>query len=292
MTDLSALEQTAVSASNLGYTALAFPLKIVGGTLTYASAVDAANISGATQEDYLTLAQITDLANENGLECMAFFDMLNDQTYPAVYQDGAYTIADSGLRWLDMSFEGGGKPWMSPFSPQAQSYLLSLAEEISNSGFTKLFCTDLIFPNFYDSDVSYIGDSVSNPAQRANALASVLNGIAESVSGTVYTFDFMEAVNGSVEVLDSDSLNADTFCVRFDLTAETDSFSWNETSYVFTGKTASEKSAELFQIAKEISGERTLYPCVVKSGMTDEELSAVLEVFYDAGCRTILVSVT
>lgn len=268
LTDPELLELTAESLRSQGYTAMIFPLKSAGGKLLYASENEAASVSNAFEAGAPSLADLAAVASMRNMQCMARFDTLNDNIYPAAYQNGAYCIADEGGRWLDTAEERGGKPWLSPFSDSARAYLSSLCGEINDAGFTGIFCTDLMFPLFRDSDVSLLGSYVNDSVRRREALAAVMTEITNAAPGAVYTCGVHEENN--TETIGAVAADAPV-CVMI---APTDPAS---------------AAAQLTEAVALLEG-RELIPWVLRGTMDDTSLNAVLDSLYEAGYRKMVVS--
>lgn len=268
LTDPELLELTAESLRSQGYTAMVFPLKTAGGKLLYASETEAASVSNAFDADAPSLADLAAVASLRNMQCMARFDTLNDNIYPAAYQNGAYCIADEGGRWLDTAEERGGKPWISPFTDAARAYLSSLCGEITDAGFTGIYCTDLMFPYFRDSDVSLLGSYVNDSVRRRDALAAVMTEMVNAAPGAVYTCGVHEENN--TETIGAIAADAPV-CVMI---APADPAS---------------AAAQLTEAVSLIEG-RELIPWVLRGAMDDASLNAVLDSLYEAGYRKMVVS--
>ena len=267
MNDAELLNITAESLVSQGYNAMMFPLKSVGGSLLYSSGVSEAQTCGASDPARLSLEDLTQIAWTRGMSCMALFDTLNDNLYPAGFQSGAYCITEGG-RWLDTAEERGGKPWISPFSESARGYLSALTQEISGAGFSRIYCSDLIFPHFRDSDIRYLGSYVKNPERRAEAISAVMSGITDSASGALYTGKYGEETTAEVV----SALSPET-AVSLQISPS-----------------SAAKSKEQLSAARNLAGDRPFIPWVVRGAMTESELNAVLDMLYESGYREIVVS--
>lgn len=265
MYDTEYLEMTAESLSAQGYTAMMFPLKDAGGALLYQSGTDAAKTAKAFSEQALPLSELTAITSMRGMSCMACFDMLNDNVYPAAYQNGAYCFADSGSRWLNTSEEKGGKPWISPFTEPARGYLSALAEEIHAAGFSRICCTDLMFPLFRDSDVSILGSYVKNSERRAEALSAAMAGMTDAAVYTCALND--ENAPEAIAAIPSDA----PVCVQI-------------------APASPDQVQTLLRQATGFAGDRPFVPWVIRGEMSDSDLDAAIEALYNAGYREIIVS--
>lgn len=118
-----------------------------------------------------------------------------------------YRVTD-GSRWLDNTKENGGKAWASPFSTVTVQYLTEITGEVSRAGFSQIWCKDAVFPDFRESDLNYIGESVQNPERNA-ALVQLVNQLAQT-AGNVPLWvevDAADAAEGTAEVFQPDTLH-------------------------------------------------------------------------------------
>lgn len=184
---------------------LVIPLKIQGGAVLYETQSELAKQCGAVQGT-LTLSEIVDAAEEQGWTPVAECSLLYDNLLPDADAQAGYLVTD-GSRWLDNKKENGGKAWASPFSDVTVNYLKELTREIAGAGFAQIWCADVIFPQFRQSDLDYIGESVQS-AERKDVLVQLVNQLADT-AGTVSVLvevDAAGAATGTEEVFDPDAL--------------------------------------------------------------------------------------
>lgn len=184
---------------------LIIPLKIQGGAVLYETESGLAKQCGAAQGT-LTLSEIVAAAEEQGWTPAAECSLLYDNLLPDADAQVGYLVTD-GSRWLDNKKENGGKAWASPFSNVTVDYLKELTREIAGAGFAQIWCTDVIFPQFRQSDLNYIGESVQS-ADRKDALVQLVNQLADT-AGTVPVLvevDAAGAAAGTEEVFVPDAL--------------------------------------------------------------------------------------
>lgn len=148
------------------------PLKVTGGAILYNTSVSLAQACGAAQGS-LSPREIVEAIRAANLTPVASCSLLEDHMLPDADASAGYLIASSGTRWLDNKPENGGEPWTSPFSDVTRGYLSDLVSEISEAGFAQIWCGDLKFPPFRQTDLEYIGESVQSP-NREEALVSLL----------------------------------------------------------------------------------------------------------------------
>lgn len=154
---LSTAMQTARNAVPTGKL-LVIPLKIAGGELCYQTDVALAKSCGAAKGS-LQLSEIAEAAKAQGWTPVAQLSLLRDNLLPDADAEAGYMVT-SGGRWLDNTKENGGKAWASPFSDVTVQYLKDITAEVTAAGFSQIWCTDVVFPDFRNSDLTYIGESV------------------------------------------------------------------------------------------------------------------------------------
>lgn len=254
--------------ANVGYEYVSVPLKVSGGALTYASTVTEAQLCGASQSA-LTLVDITSAIRTAGYKPAAEISLLRDNIAPQTYPDMAYTTTDDGSRWIDNTIDNGGKPWLSPFCERSVKYLTDIANEIAAADFDKAICTDVVFPPFRESDLTYLGDDVKS-SDRYLTLTSLVNNMYGCFmnSGTAMMLEVSAAdiLCENCDVIQPWLLDVNTFVLDIDLDELGNAVEAGGTVYEFTG-TASDKVSKLiglvqykldgFNIIIRISGQNT-----------------------------------
>jgi len=257
-------ELAEISESDVDYVVI--PLKVSGGKIYYSSSVRGAEYSGAVVS-YLELDDITSAVSEAGLKSIAYMSVLDDNIYPASYPDSGYRIEESGSIWLDDSPDNGGQPWLNPFSYDAVEYAESLADEITLAGFDKIIFSDIVFPPFRESDLDYIGETVSESG-RYTKLVSLANELYDTAGKnevpSMLEVSASDIASGNAEVLRPELLSFNTIVVNIDFD---DLYSIENQSgrvYEFNGDTVSnakkimriiKDDIEKFKVIIRLSGE-------------------------------------
>ena len=148
--DTAALKLTCKAAADAGNTCAVVELKTETGALHYASETDLGKAVGAQTEDALTLAALTDAfaaMREAGLTPGARLFAFKDATAPKKLADAKITTTGhADWTWYDGDPQNGGKPWLNPYSDAAQTYIVSLAEELYTAGAGALLLDGVCFP--------------------------------------------------------------------------------------------------------------------------------------------------
>ena len=148
--DTAALKLTCKAAADAGNTCAVVELKTETGALHYASETDLGKAVGAQTEDALTLAALTDAfaaMREAGLTPVVRLFAFKDATAPKKLADAKITTTGhADWTWYDGDPQNGGKPWLNPYSDAAQTYIVSLAEELYTAGAGALLLYGVCFP--------------------------------------------------------------------------------------------------------------------------------------------------
>ncbi len=240
--------------SNIEYVEV--PLKVSGGKIYYASNVFTAMHSGAVQGQ-MPLGEIASAIIQAGYKPMALISIFDDNISPSTFPEMGYTILADGSQWLDNSPESGGKPWVSPFSSTAVSYNINIIDEVSGSGFSKVVCSDFIFPEFRDTDIELVGDDVVS-SDRYMLLASTANTLYEHVTNkgsTMYLeVPAADILSGKSEILQPMLLKVNTLILDIDLDKIRYGVFTGDTVYDFSGTPSENVSKMLDLIYDSISG--------------------------------------
>lgn len=240
--------------SDQGIEYVQVPLKISGGRIYYSSSVAMAIQSGAVQSN-IGLSEIVNTIELAGYKPVAFVSTFDDNIVPEVFRDTGYKTIDDGSQWIDDNLESGGKPWMSPFSDSAVSYNADIVDEISSAGFDKIVCSDFIFPDFRETDVEYLGDSVVS-SERYMALTSAANLLYERImtNGSTMMLEVSAAdlLQGKNDILKPMLLKVNTVVLNIDLDEIGYGVYTGETVYEFSGTPEENVSKMLDLVSREV----------------------------------------
>ena len=266
------------------------PLKVSGGKIYYASNILAAKHSGAVQGQ-MSLSEIVSAIVQDGYKPIANISIFDDNITPATFPDMGYITLDDGSQWLDNAFDAGGKPWTSPFSQTAVDYNISLIDEISGSGFGKVICSDFTFPEFRESDVEFLGESVVS-GERWQAMTSAANTFYEHIiskgSAMYLEVSAADVLSGSEEVLQPMTLKVNTLVVNIDLDAIRYGVFTGDTVYDFSGTAADNIEKMLDLIADDISG----FNVIVKisgANFNPSDITKAAEVVKEYGINSCII---
>lgn len=277
LTDITSL-QTALQRVSAGTETeyIAVPLKVSGGEIYYASTVSEAQLCGAVRSS-LTLSEITSEIINAGFRPAAELSILRDNILPQTYPETGYTTADDGSRWIDNSAENGGKPWISPFSDSAVSYIGAIADEVASAGFSKVICSDVVFPPFRESDLELLGDEVKNE-DRYMELTSLVNLLySKMINGRASMMLEVSAVDllqGRDDVIQPMLLDVNTLVLNISFDEMGDAVAAEGTVYEFTGTPAENVSKAIGLVQHKLAD----YNVVIRISGEDLDRSGVSEI--------------
>ncbi|MDD3692502.1 MAG: putative glycoside hydrolase [Oscillospiraceae bacterium] len=170
-------------AADAGFNAVVFDLKSEDGILYYQSTTELSEKSKAIADNALTLNQLSSLKKQlqdKGFTPIPRLYAFRDPISPSNIPSAKILLKDyPGYTWLDNSREKGGKPWLNPYAPDAHSYIIGLAEELSGIGFSKIILDGVQFPN--QTSRAYYGESDLISLSKQEVLKKFINDIKTAV---------------------------------------------------------------------------------------------------------------
>lgn len=285
ITDESSL-RSALDSLDTSYNTVVLPLKAQGGMLNYNSQINSARNAGVVASSF-DLSSMVEIIKDKGLKPYANISVLYDNVYPKTFKKSAYQFEDGTGSWWDDYGEKGGKPWLSPFADDTKNYLSAISAELTENGIEGIVCTDVIFPNFREKDLGYIGQIVKSE-DRYTALLDVLNVIQNSANGQTVMFQFslFDALKGNVEALKAEELNQNIVLVpSIKLDELSTTFSYDGNSISLGSQSTYNKvklSMELFQ---KMSGNLKIVPSIDLDSLTASQRKDVISALNDLGYK-------
>lgn len=196
--DPTAAEALAKTLSEAGITEAVVTLKDAAGTIYYPSGVAmAASGLSATKLDGAALVKVF---QENGVTLSARIYAYRDPLAAAANRSAAVNYrGQEGVLWLDNARESGGKPWLNPYSADAQQYILDLTGEIAAMGFQQVVVDAVQYPAVYSLDYTGYGAAEGSMTKEAalSQMVQKLNALADE-KGVCVTLEYPEtAVRGT-----------------------------------------------------------------------------------------------
>ncbi len=230
---------------------LEVPLKVKGGAVYYSTNVFLAGASKAYPE-MLTLEQIVNTVEKAGYKPAAVISIFNDNLLPVTDGSTGYRTYSTDEQWIDNDPAAGGKPWASPYSELAVDYNADIAGEISAAGFQKVICSDLVFPQFRQSDLELLDPELSLPSRsmKMTAAANLLNDrILKNGSSMFVEISAADIIKGSKDILQPMLLNVNTVVLNINIDELSSGVYTSETVYDFSGSVTekAEKAVKLVE---------------------------------------------
>ncbi|NLK71273.1 MAG: hypothetical protein GX286_07565 [Clostridiales bacterium] len=277
--------------SNTSATSVVVPLKSSGGYINYATGIEDAGTAGAVKST-LTLDEIISEVKANGLKPVAEISTLADNIYPKMYGDTAFRFENQDILWLDNSPSNGGKPWMSPFSAGTKSYLSRITAEISQAGFDEIICTDISFPYFRNSDLSYIGSIVKSET-RYLALVEVANQIISTAqqnnSNIIIEESAVKIINGTSEIYKPDEIDNAVFIAKISLDEAGDTITSTSGEISLTEVGNTDKVKIIIQELEKVFGKSKVVPSLLSDEYTEDEFNQLLSELSDSGYNSYII---
>lgn len=167
------------SAKQAGINTVVFDAKDATGTVLFESNVALAK--GALTTTPYDVKNVTAKIEENGLVPAARLFAFRDSIAPLTERDAAVLYYDTNIYWFDNAAQSGGKPWLNPYSPIAQQYIIDLATELCKNGCKVIIAEAVQFPSGYALEKAGYGGLEKNVA-KAEALAAFLDKLSAAVA--------------------------------------------------------------------------------------------------------------
>lgn len=287
MTDLKSL-QSALEAipKNKGIEYIEIPLKATGGEIYYASSVEKAEKAGAVKSS-LTLEQITESVKKSGFKPSAIVSTFNDNILPVKFPEVSYwTVSDNKI-WFDKN----EKSWTAPYSQDALDYISEIISEISSSGFDKVVCSDFVYPEFSERDLTDLEERLSQSDRFMSLTSSanlfydklLSNGASMFIEVSAY-----DVLSGKAEILQPMLLSANNIILNIDLDKIGNGVSDEHTFYEFKGSSA-EKTNKCLGFVNDKLSDFNVTVRISGKSLTTEELLNTKEVIADYGYNSFVI---
>lgn len=288
----AALTDYLTQAKDSGYNAVIVEMKSQGGAVNYNTTSDFAKKDETAVQGTMPAAQISSMIKNSGFKAFAVINLLEDNNRYGENRDGSYHNTD-GTTWLDNAPAKGGKPWLSPFETDTIDYISYLSDEISAAGFDGVIACGAVFPTFRNSDLSYIGQSVSS-GTRYTALVNAVNTAKDAVAAN--STDFMlelnaaDILNDKAEVFKPDMLGGVTILAEYNPSELNGTVVYNNQEIVLSEMTAADRFITVMDIIKEKSGGNiTVLPSLKYSEFSQNDFNDVVTALVGEGYSSYVV---
>lgn len=260
------------------------PLKVKGGGVYYASSVYEAQTS---IQSALTLPEMIQEIENSGYKAAAVVSVFRDNLLPANFFDAGYVYASSGALWTDMN----GQAWASPYAQRAVDYNTNLIMELTSAGFEQIICSDLVFPDFTETDLQNL-DPVLSQNDRCMSLTSTANLLyATAVSnGASMQIEVSaeDIIMGRTDILQPMLLSSNSIILNIDIDVLNNGITKGENVYTFSG-TAAEKVEQCIEMVNENLVDFNTAARISGGNLTAEEISEVRKVLLEYGYKSFVI---
>lgn len=276
-----------------GYTAIAVTLKAKGGKIYYKTGSEMAmSCDGAVAGD-MYAGQIAGMIKNAGFVPIAKVNLLEDHNLYGEYKKGSYHFEGSTSTWLDNSVENGGKPWLSPFDTDTQSYAAYLSNEISGAGFEYVVFDGIVFPPFRNSDLNYIGSTVkaADKYKSLISLADIAAKVSEANGSTaVVTVSAGDVLKGTSDVFKPAELTVKNISVEYFPSNLEGTAVINGEEVALADMTAYDKAAVVFGEIKRLAGEDTvIIPALRQADFSQADFNDTITAFMDLDLDSYII---
>ncbi len=276
-----------------GYTAIAVTLKAKGGKIYYKTGSEMAmSCDGAVAGD-MYAGQIAGMIKNAGFVPIAKVNLLEDHNLYGEYKKGSYHFEGSTSTWLDNSVENGGKPWLSPFDTDTQSYAAYLSNEISGAGFEYVVFDGIVFPPFRNSDLNYIGNTVkaADKYKSLISLADIAAKAAEANGSTAaVTVSAGDVLKGTSDVFKPAELTVKNISVEYFPANLEGTAVINGEEVALADMTAYDKAAVVFGEIKRLAGEDTvIIPALRQADFSQADFNDTITAFMDLDLDSYII---
>lgn len=281
------------SAKGSGYTAMVVTMKAEGGKIYYkTSSQMALSADGAVAGD-MYAGQISSMIKNAGFTPIAKINLLEDHNWYGEYKTGAYRFEGSTSTWLDDSAANGGKPWLSPFDTDTQSYAAYLANEVSSAGFDYVIFDGIVFPPFRSSDLNYVGAIVKDPSKYKTliSIADISAKAAEANGSSVMvTASAGEIIGGKSDLFRPAELTVKTVSVEYFPNGLENTALINGEEIALSELTAYDRANTVFTEIKRLAGDEiTIVPALRQSDFSQADFSETISAFMDLGFTSYII---
>ena len=289
----SDLRNALESAKGSGYTAVVVTMKAEGGKIYYKTSSQMALSADGAVAGGMYAGQISSMIKNAGFTPIAKINLLEDHNWYGEYKTGAYRFVGSTSTWLDDSAANGGKPWLSPFDTDTQSYAAYLANEVSSAGFDYVIFDGIVFPPFRNSDLNYVGAIVKDPSKYKTliSIADISAKTAEANGSSVMvTASAGEIIGGKSDLFKPAELTVKTVSVEYFPNGLENTALINGEEIALSELTAYDRAKTVFTEIKRLAGDEiTIVPALKQSDFSQADFSETISAFMDLGFTSYII---
>lgn len=281
------------SAKGSGYTAIVVTMKAEGGKIYYKTSSQMALSADGAVVGGMYAGQISSMIKNAGFTPIAKINLLEDHNWYGEYKTGAYRFEGSTSTWLDDSAANGGKPWLSPFDTDTQSYAAYLANEVSSAGFDYVIFDGIVFPPFRSSDLNYVGAIVKDPSKYKTliSIADISAKAAEANGSSVMVMASAgEIIGGKSDLFKPAELTVKTVSVEYFPNGLENTALINGEEIALSELTAYDRARTVFTEIKRLAGDEiTIVPALRQTDFSQADFSETISAFMDLGFTSYII---
>ncbi len=178
--DDTVLSNMLASAAQAQLNTVVVDAKDATGAVLFASENAVAQKAGASADTAYSAQHVAEVISNKGFVPAARIHAFHDSITPLNERDMAVHYYDTDIFWYDNSPNMGGKPWLNPYSPSAQQYIISLAGELCSQGFKIILLDSVQFPSGVGLDKAGYG-TAAKTTTKDQVLAQFVDAISAAV---------------------------------------------------------------------------------------------------------------
>lgn len=180
----NALQEFLSTASQNNVNAVVLDLKDSNGYVRYPSALEQVIAAEAISAPVTGIADSLRQLQDQNIKVIARIYCFKDHVASSNMVEAAVQYKNKGYHWLDASPNAGGRSWLNPYSPIAQSYLIDIVREVSAMGFDGIMLDGVQKPEGYSLDAATYG-AEADQMTLSEALSSFIRSVESSVPDAV-----------------------------------------------------------------------------------------------------------
>lgn len=282
--NLDTLKSAVSEAKLAGYKAIVVPLKAEGGKVYYSTSAQIALDNPDIVSSPLSADEINAVIKNENMLSFARISVLDDNLAPKTTKSASYLFENSDSSWYDNSVENGGKPWLSPFSDTTKGYVMTIRDEVAAAGFDGIIASGVVFPNFRNSDLDYIGEIVKSPT-RYKALVDTANLFSGSTPVSMVEVSASKVIAGTEEVYKPSELSVDMIIVNVNFSEFGNTLTYGGNEVVISGMSLHDKTKAIMEGVKSTGGDAVIVPKISSSDLLNtgdarEAVTALVDMGY------------
>lgn len=127
--------------------AVMIDIKAADGTILFNSKNELAAQYGAILAQSIDISELSATLAEKNIQLVVRMSVFRDAIAAGANRNMAISYRDTDFHWLDNSADLGGKPWLNPYSAEAQQYITDLAVEAAEQGASMVVLDNFNFPS-------------------------------------------------------------------------------------------------------------------------------------------------